>query len=73
MTGRQHQLRVHLAHLGYAIIGDPLYDPGAVPGERMQLHARALELPVGVVGNEAAIQLETAAPDFASASSRSNR
>jgi 23S rRNA pseudouridine1911/1915/1917 synthase len=73
VTGRQHQLRVHLAHLGHAISGDPLYDPETVAGERMQLHARALELPVGVVGNETAIQLETAVPDFASASSRSNR
>jgi len=73
VTGRQHQLRVHLAHLGHAIIGDPLYDPIAVAGDRMQLHARALELPAGVVGNAAPIQLETAAPAFASGSSRSIR
>jgi tRNA pseudouridine32 synthase/23S rRNA pseudouridine746 synthase len=26
-TGRMHQLRVHLAHLGTPILGDPLYDP----------------------------------------------
>jgi 23S rRNA pseudouridine1911/1915/1917 synthase len=73
VTGRQHQLRVHLAHLGHAIIGDPLYDPMAEAGERMQLHARTLELPAGVVGNASPIQLETAAPDFAPASSRSIR
>ncbi len=73
VTGRQHQLRVHLAHLGHAIIGDPLYDPAAEAGERMQLHARALELPAGVLGNPSAIQLETAAPTFASASPRSIR
>lgn len=27
-TGRTHQLRVHLKHLGYPIICDPLYAPG---------------------------------------------
>jgi len=73
VTGRQHQLRVHLAHLGHAIIGDPLYDSLAGAGERMQLHARAIELQPGVFGNSQAIQLETAAPAFASAGSRSIR
>lgn len=26
-TGRTHQIRVHMAHLGHAVIGDPLYAP----------------------------------------------
>jgi 23S rRNA pseudouridine1911/1915/1917 synthase len=29
-TGRQHQLRVHLAHVGHPIVGDKLYGPEGV-------------------------------------------
>jgi RluA family pseudouridine synthase len=64
VTGRQHQLRVHLADLGHPICGDPLYDPAARAGERMCLHARGLELPAGVLGS-GSLQLTTAPPRFA--------
>jgi 23S rRNA pseudouridine1911/1915/1917 synthase len=43
-TGRTHQLRVHLRHLGYPILGDPVY--GApdkrFPQATLMLHARTL-------------------------------
>jgi 23S rRNA pseudouridine1911/1915/1917 synthase len=41
-TGRTHQLRVHLSHLGHPIVGDYMY--GGAPSERMMLHAYSLEI-----------------------------
>ena len=41
-TGRTHQLRVHMAHLGAPIAGDPVYGDGRGP---MRLHASRLRLP----------------------------
>jgi len=31
LTGRTHQIRVHLSEFGYSIIGDPLYGKGPTP------------------------------------------
>ncbi len=35
-TGRTHQIRVHMAHIGHGLIGDPVY------GGRRKINARAL-------------------------------
>jgi len=43
LTGRTHQLRLHLAHAGHPIVGDALY-AGADPGARLLLHACGLRL-----------------------------
>ncbi len=57
-TGRTHQIRVHMSHIGYPLVGDPLYagrfriPPAASPTlveelknfPRQALHARFLEL-----------------------------
>lgn len=32
ITGRPHQIRIHLAWAGVPLLGDPLYGPGGVPG-----------------------------------------
>ncbi len=37
VTGRTHQLRLHMASVGHPIVGDVLYD--AAPAPRVQLHA----------------------------------
>ncbi|MBW4653328.1 MAG: RNA pseudouridine synthase [Kaiparowitsia implicata GSE-PSE-MK54-09C] len=31
LTGRPHQIRIHLAAAGYPLLGDPLYLPGGIP------------------------------------------
>ncbi|PZP29378.1 MAG: RNA pseudouridine synthase [Roseateles depolymerans] len=47
ITGRSHQLRVHLAALGHPILGDTLYAPPEMQAlaPRLLLHACALHLP----------------------------
>ncbi|HKR81837.1 MAG TPA: RluA family pseudouridine synthase [Candidatus Saccharimonadales bacterium] len=41
-TGRTHQLRVHLAHVGHPIVGDVLYHGKSA--DRLYLHALSLEI-----------------------------
>jgi tRNA pseudouridine32 synthase / 23S rRNA pseudouridine746 synthase len=43
VTGRTHQLRVHMRALGHPIVGDTLY--GGPPATRLFLHAHHLALP----------------------------
>ncbi|MBU2884148.1 RNA pseudouridine synthase [Gilvimarinus agarilyticus] len=45
VTGRSHQLRVHMLALGHPILGDTLYAPEPViaRASRLQLHARHIE------------------------------
>jgi 23S rRNA pseudouridine955/2504/2580 synthase len=64
LTGRTHQIRVHLSESGFPIVGDDLYgdsrrDEGVSP-PRMLLHAHRLELPHPITG--AALRIESAIP-----------
>ena len=43
-TGRTHQLRVHMAHIGHPLLGDELYGTGAGMA-RHALHAACLKFP----------------------------
>jgi tRNA pseudouridine32 synthase/23S rRNA pseudouridine746 synthase len=52
LTGRSHQLRVHLQAIGHPILGDPLYAPPAIAAqaERLLLHASELGFAHPVTG-----------------------
>jgi 23S rRNA pseudouridine1911/1915/1917 synthase len=73
-TGRTHQIRVHLAHIGYPVVGDPVYGgrrrlPAACTAElaieltnfkRQALHAARLKLDHPVTGR--AVEWEAPLP-----------
>jgi 23S rRNA pseudouridine1911/1915/1917 synthase len=77
-TGRTHQIRVHLAHAGYPIVGDPVYGrrlaipKGATPRlaealggfRRQALHAARLEFEHPALGRALAFEAPLPA-DFA--------
>ncbi len=63
-TGRTHQIRVHLAHIGYPVIGDTTYSNGknkwGVVGQC--LHAKRLKFKHPTTGKEMTIEAEL--PDY---------
>ncbi|MDP1533848.1 MAG: RluA family pseudouridine synthase [Rubrivivax sp.] len=62
ITGRTHQLRVHLAASGHAIVGDALYAPAPVLAlsPRLCLHASRLEF--SHPGSGQALRFDSPAP-----------
>lgn len=56
-TGRTHQIRVHLAHIGHPILKDPLYGEGRV--EDMQLlHSYFIKFSHPISGEELSFETE---------------
>jgi len=65
MTGRMHQIRVHLAAIGHPVVGDGKYGRPTAHAPRLMLHASRLELPHP--RNGASLVVESALPeDFTS-------
>jgi tRNA pseudouridine32 synthase/23S rRNA pseudouridine746 synthase len=56
VTGRSHQLRVHMLALGHPIVGDALYAPpeAVAQSPRLLLHAETLDVPHPVSGERLA-------------------
>ena len=65
-TGRTHQIRVHLSHIGHPIAGDSLYGGSKDLIARQALHAYYMEFDHPVSGKR--ISFEAALPDDISAS-----
>jgi 23S rRNA pseudouridine955/2504/2580 synthase len=64
-TGRTHQIRVHLAHLGFPILGDEKYGDFALNKDlqkaglkRMFLHAASMRLPHPLSGEKLALEAQ---------------
>ncbi len=79
LSGRPHQIRIHLAWAGHPLVGDPLYGPGgvplpwtvALPGDPgYRLHAHRLELDHPLTGESVSLTCQPPPPLRLSGSGR---
>ncbi len=61
ITGRTHQIRVHMAYLNHPVLGDKLYGRADDPSPRMALHAAKIEFEHPVTGKM--MRFESAIPE----------
>ncbi len=55
VTGRKHQIRIHLASVGAPIVGDSRYGGLPAEGRRLMLHAERIELDHPLTGRRLAV------------------
>jgi RluA family pseudouridine synthase len=62
VTGRKHQIRVHLAAIGHPIVGDPKYGKEGRGRARLALHARSIAFKHPISGER--LTFETKVPAY---------
>ena len=62
LTGRKHQIRVHLSEAGHPIVGDRKYGANNDGEKRLALHAKSLSFPHPETGRR--VEFETETPGY---------
>jgi len=62
LTGRKHQIRVHLAEIGHPVVGDEKYGKGKERYKRLALHAKSISFIHPISGKR--LTFETGFPEY---------
>jgi RluA family pseudouridine synthase len=62
LTGRKHQIRVHLAGIGHPVVGDEKYGEGKKAYSRLALHAKSISFTHPISGKR--LTFDTGFPEY---------